>query len=130
MQPVGAHEGIRRTAHHHAIRRKSLQFIVVDDGPAGVFRDDSHRGTAVYAVAADHTAGSHEMHVRLVRVDEIVALHEHRDVAGHDAGAVFRKSIVVYAYDIVVRIGRTAHRPQPRILVFGELVPGHHGIVT
>ncbi len=69
------------SAHHHAIGREALQLVVVDDGAAGVLGDDAHGSAAVDAIAADHGPGTDHVHIRLVRVDEVIALNQHRDVA-------------------------------------------------
>ena len=80
--------------------------------------------------AADHRPGSHQVHGGLVRIDEVVALDEYRNVAGDDPVAVFGEFVVVDADDIVVRIGSAAHCPESGILVVRELVIGDRRIVA
>ena len=45
---------------------------------------------------------THHVHIRLMRVDEVIALDQHRDVARDDAGGIFGELVVVYADDIVM----------------------------
>jgi len=76
VQPVRAHQRVGGAANHDTVGSESLQLIVVDDRTAGVFCDDPHRGAPVDAIAANHGACTHHVYVRLVRIDEIVALDE------------------------------------------------------
>ena len=88
MQTVLLDQRVGRPADHHTVGGEPFDLIVVDDRAARVVGDDSHRRPAVQAIAADQRAGADDLHMGLVAVGEIVALHPHADVAGDDADAV------------------------------------------
>src|SRR6185437_6450411 len=130
VQAVGAYQGVGRATHHDAISGQSLQFVVIDDGAAGVLRNDAHGGSPAHVIATDDATGAHQVHIRFPGIDEVVTLYQHRNVSGHDPDAVPREFVVVDVDGLVVRIGRAAHRPDARVLVAGEFVAGDDRVAS
>ena len=111
VDAVAAHQCVRRTAHHHTVGRQPIDLIVVDDCAAHVLRDDSHPGTAADAVAADHRTRPHQVNSSLLGIEEVVALHENRNIPSDDARVFVAKTVVVHTDGIAAYIRSAAHRP-------------------
>ncbi len=64
------------------------------------------------------------MDIRFTCVDEVVALHEHRDVSGNDANPVVREFVVVNGDGLVARADLAADCPDAGILILRKFVAG------
>jgi len=71
-----------------------------------------------------------DVHVRFVRIDEVIPLNQYRNVARDDTGGVFSEFVVVDTDHVVVRISRAAHGPQSGHLAFLEFIVGDGGVVA
>ena len=77
-----------------------------------------------FQVDADPTLRTHQMHLGRTGIDEVVALHQYRNIAGDDPDPVFRKLIVMDADDTIARIRRAANGPKAGVLVLRKLAIG------
>src|SRR5258706_3593819 len=129
VQPIGLHHRVGRATYHHAIGSDPLQLVAFDDYAAGILDDDAHRRTAVDAVPPNHRARANQVNIGITGTDEVIALHQNRNIAGDDPDAVRRELVVMDADDIIVRIGCAAHGPKAGVLVLGKLIIGDCRIV-
>src|SRR5205807_9207830 len=100
----------------------------VDDGAAGVFRDDTHAGAAPDVVAAHDDTRADQVDRGLARIGEVVVLYEQRYVAADNTQTLVGELVVTHADRRAAQVGLTADRPHGGISLGAEHVLHQHRV--